>query len=270
MISINGIKSSSLFLVALMGSMTAASLFISKKKRQITSENSIEKDQDDTNEDEEHTSSPNTVIVTLPPWAQTKMIEEYSKTSYPTDEDKMRLAISISHINSLIEKTGGPFGAAIFYKSQLIAIGMNQVVNLSNSTLHGETVAIQMAQKQCGTFSLLQWSPPASCIPIEREEEEEEKKMDERKKPPVLELFTSCDPCAMCLGATLWSGVGRLVCGATKNDAMAIGFDEGPVFEESYRYLEDRGIEVKRGVLQKEAAKVLQEYGKQGIIYNRE
>ena len=43
------------------------------------------------------------------------------------------------------------------------------------------------------------------------------------------ELFTSCEPCAMCLGASLWSGVKRMVCGATKDDAQAIGFDEGKV-----------------------------------------
>ena len=60
------------------------------------------------------------------------------------------------------------------------------------------------------------------------------------------ELVSSCEPCAMCLGATLWSGVRRLVTGATKADAEAIGYDEGPVFPESYAHLERRGIEVVR------------------------
>jgi tRNA(Arg) A34 adenosine deaminase TadA len=84
------------------------------------------------------------------------------------------------------------------------------------------------------------------------------------------ELFTSCEPCAMCLGATLWSGVARIVCGATKDDAQSIGFDEGPVFEESYRHLERAGIKVTRNVLRAEAAKVLQRYGGGGCgpIYN--
>lgn len=72
----------------------------------------------------------------------------------------------------------------------------------------------------------------------------------------------------MCLGATLWSGVTRLVCGATKADASTIGFDEGPVFEESYKHLEEAGIEVKRKVLRQEAAAVLENYGKIGVIYN--
>jgi len=83
------------------------------------------------------------------------------------------------------------------------------------------------------------------------------------------ELFTSCEPCAMCLGATLWSGVSRLVCGATKDDAQAIGFDEGPVYEESYRHLEKCGVGVTRNVLTEEAAGVLRRYGNSGLIYNR-
>jgi len=83
------------------------------------------------------------------------------------------------------------------------------------------------------------------------------------------ELVTSCEPCAMCLGATLWSGVQRLVCGATRDDAERIGFDEGPVFAESYAYLERRGIAVVRQVLRAEAADVLDQYLRSsGIVYN--
>nr|MBA3258060.1 nucleoside deaminase [Gemmatimonadales bacterium] len=78
-----------------------------------------------------------------------------------------------------------------------------------------------------------------------------------------------CEPCAMCLGATLWSGVRRLVCGATREDAAALGFDEGPVFPESYAYLESRGIEVIRSVLREDAAAVLDLYQRSGgPIYN--
>jgi tRNA(Arg) A34 adenosine deaminase TadA len=72
----------------------------------------------------------------------------------------------------------------------------------------------------------------------------------------------------MCLGATLWSGVSRIVCAATKVDAEAIGFNEGPVFDASYDHLREAGIEVKKSVLQKEAAEVLRNYGANGLIYN--
>jgi len=122
---------------------------------------------------------------------------------------------------------------------------MNSVVRLNNCTLHGEMVAFMMAQHRLGSFTL---SAPGH---------------------PAHELVTSCEPCAMCLGATLWSGVRRLVYGATREDASRLQFDEGPVFPESYRYLESRGIEVVRGVLRDEAAEVLERYrAKSGPIYN--
>lgn len=73
----------------------------------------------------------------------------------------------------------------------------------------------------------------------------------------------------MCLGGTLWSGVKRLVCAATAADARAIGFDEGPVFEQSYQYLRDAGVEVVLEVQRAAAAAVLQHYlHAGGTIYN--
>jgi tRNA(Arg) A34 adenosine deaminase TadA len=87
---------------------------------------------------------------------------------------------------------------------------------------------------------------------------------------PTHELFSSCEPCAMCLGATLWSGVTRLVFAATREDATRLNFDEGPVFPESYRYLADRGITVERGRLREEATAVFDLYLERGgPIYNR-
>lgn len=59
-----------------------------------------------------------------------------------------------------------------------------------------------------------------------------------------------------------------MVCAATKSDAEAIGFDEGPVFPESYDALEKAGIRVSRNVLREDGAKVLQKYGETGVIYN--
>jgi tRNA(Arg) A34 adenosine deaminase TadA len=73
----------------------------------------------------------------------------------------------------------------------------------------------------------------------------------------------------MCLAAVLWGGVRRVVSGAAGDDARQLDFDEGPVFTETYRYLEDRGIEIVRGVLADEARAVLTLYrDRGGPIYN--
>jgi tRNA(Arg) A34 adenosine deaminase TadA len=221
------------------------------------------------------------VMVTLPSWAIASS-EEYFSRRYMSDEEMMSLAIHLSDRN-ITEGTGGPFGAAIFERHEgrgagsyctLVSIGMNRVVTLGNSTLHGETVAIQLAQRRVGSYTLrldegggdgsgdegLYW---------DEGNEHQPSNQPTSKRQRQFELFTSCEPCAMCLGATLWSGVTRIVCGATKDDAQSIGFDEGPVFEESYKHLEKAGIQVTRNVLRAEAAKVLQRYGCGcGPIYN--
>ena len=73
----------------------------------------------------------------------------------------------------------------------------------------------------------------------------------------------------MCLGATLWSGVRRVLCGATRDDALRLDFDEGPVFDASYDYLAERGVEVVRERRRAEAAEVLALYRRRaGVIYN--
>jgi len=170
-----------------------------------------------------------------------------SRTSvYRDDAAKMRLAIAVARAN-VEHDTGGPFGAAVFEKEsgRLVAVGMNSVVRLNNCTLHGEMVAFMMAQRVVGAYSLNAPNLPAH------------------------ELFTSCEPCAMCLGATLWSGVKRVVYGAGREDASKLQFEEGPVFPASYKYLEDRGIEIVRDVLRDEARAVLELYRtKNGKIYN--
>ena len=166
---------------------------------------------------------------------------------YVSDEDKMDLAVNLSREN-VLQATGGPFGAAVFdsQSGKVLSVGMNQVVMLNNSTLHAEVVAIMFAQALLSSYNL------------------------NAQGMPKCELFTSCEPCCMCLGATLWSGVSRLVCAATKDDASRIGFDEGPVYENSYEYLISRGIEVKRQVRREEAVKVFDLYVENGgIIYNR-
>jgi tRNA(Arg) A34 adenosine deaminase TadA len=183
------------------------------------------------------------VLVDVPSWIDECV--EWGRL-YAGDEARMRLAIELSRQN-VLRGTGGPFGAAIFERATgaLLSVGVNSVVRLNNSTLHGEMVAIMMAQHRLGSYTLA-GSSEASY-----------------------ELFSSCDPCAMCLGAVLWSGLKRMVTGADRDDATALSFEEGPVFPQSYTYLEERGVAINRGVLRQEAAAVLELYRRQGgQIYN--
>lgn len=183
------------------------------------------------------------VRVAYPDWVASVVDWE---RPYTTDVEKMRLAIHLSREN-VARGTGGPFGAAIVESAtgRLVSVGVNSVVRLHNAALHGEMVAFMMAQRRVGSFSLAAPGLPAH------------------------ELITSCDPCAMCLGAILWSGVKRVVCGAAREDATRLCFDEGPVFPESYRYLENRGIAFVREVCRDEAREVLEDYRRNaGVIYN--
>ena len=166
--------------------------------------------------------------------------------AYETDVAKMKLAVSLSAHN-VEQGTGGPFGAVVFRTdtNRVVAAGVNGVARERNSVMHAEVLALMLAEQAVGAYSL------------------------QGEGRPAHELVTSCDPCAMCLGAILWSGVTRVVCGASREDANRIGFDEGPVFPESYRYLETRGIMVVHGVLRAEAGAVLDAYGTGGgLIYN--
>ena len=123
-------------------------------------------------------------------------------------------------------------------------------------------VAIQLAQKKMGSFSLNMMNDKVDC-------EKDTSYQPRQQRRRQFELFTSCEPCAMCLGATLWSGVSRIVCAATKDDAQSIGFDEGPVYESSYAHLESCGVQVTKGVMREEAQQVLRKYAESGLIYNR-
>jgi tRNA(Arg) A34 adenosine deaminase TadA len=183
------------------------------------------------------------VTIDCPSWV--KDIAKLDEV-HASDEGRMRVAIRMSREN-VTRGTGGPFGAAIFERKsgKLVAVGMNSVVRLHNCTLHGEMVAFMMAQQRVKSFTL---SAPGM---------------------PEHDLFTSCEPCAMCLGAALWSGVKRIVMGAAREDATKLNFEEGPVFPESYTYLEERGIEIVRHVLRDEARQVLEAYRSGGgRIYN--
>lgn len=184
------------------------------------------------------------VELRLPGWIE-EFVPDPDQT-YPTPEDRMRLAVELSREN-VRRGTGGPFGAAIFERDtgRLVAPGVNLVVTEGCSVFHAEMVAIMVAQQKMGSFDL-----GAEGLSVH-------------------ELVASTEPCAMCLGATPWSGVLGLLCGARDGDAGAIGFDEGPKPPRWMDRLEERGITVTRDVLRKEAVAVLRQYAVTGgEIYN--
>jgi len=163
-----------------------------------------------------------------------------------TAEARMDVAVTLAREN-VAHGTGGPFGAVVYdlASGRPVAAGVNLVEQARNAVLHAEVVALMFAQSALDRYSL--HAP---------------------ELPPHV-LTTSCEPCAMCLGAVLWSGIQALECGATRDDALRIGFDEGPVFPASYDYLEARGVQVRRGVRRAEAAAILKTYRRSGgIIYN--
>jgi tRNA(Arg) A34 adenosine deaminase TadA len=183
------------------------------------------------------------ITISLPDWVASAVDLD---AVYGSDEERMGLAVELSRQN-VLRGTGGPFGAVVFERASgsVVGVGVNSVVRLNNCTLHGEVMALMHAQARLGSFSLRSAAGPEH------------------------ELVTSCEPCAMCLGAALWSGATRLVCGAHRDDARRLSFEEGPVFPESYAYLEARGVEIVHGVLRDEANAVLELYrARKGTIYN--
>jgi len=183
------------------------------------------------------------LVIDVPEWVDEAAVPG---RTFPDDQDKMALVIRLAEEN-VARGDGGPFGAAVFEigSRRVVAAGVNLVVRGSNCVLHAEMVALMFAQQRVGSFTLRSPGRPAH------------------------ELVTSCEPCAMCLGATLWSGVSRLVIGAERDDAMAVGFEEGPVFAESYAYIAERGVETVRGVRRAEAAGLLRAYRDAGgLVYN--
>lgn len=182
------------------------------------------------------------VELRLPPWISDVVSEG---GAYPDPGSRMALAVELAR-NNVERGTGGPFGAAVFDREagRLVAPGVNLVMSAGCSVAHAEIVAIMFAQKVEGTFDL---------------------GSDGRD----YELFTSTEPCAMCLGAVPWSGVRHLVCAARDEDARAIGFDEGTKVADWEESLTRRGISVRRDVGRAEASVVLREYAERGgEIYN--
>lgn len=181
--------------------------------------------------------------IQLPDWAREFANALVGKT-FVDDRARMHLAVHLSKQN-VEQKTGGPFGAAIFdtKDNTLLSLGVNLVPSANCSVLHAEMVAIMLAQAELNTFDL--------------------------SAKGKYELFSSTEPCAMCLGAIPWSGVTRVVTAATEEDAEAIGFNEGHKPAEGINVLKQNGIEVLTKLLRTNASDVLKQYAKsEGKIYN--
>ena len=181
------------------------------------------------------------VEVVLPGW-----VSEHGGSCLPTRHDRMRYVVDLARSN-VVYGTGGPFAAAVIATSTgaVRSVGVNLVVAGANSTAHAEMVALQLAQADLGRYDLA--GAPGGPY----------------------ELVSSVEPCTMCLGALVWSGVQTLVCGASDGDARAIGFDEGPKPPDWVSALHQRGIAVHREVLRLDAAAVLRAYAEGGgTIYN--
>ena len=116
----------------------------------------------------------------------------------------MRQAIQLAIDN--IKNGGGPFGAVIVKDGKVIATGVNRVTANNDPTAHAEITAIRQACEKLGTFSL------EGC-----------------------DIYSSCEPCPMCLGAIYWAHLDHLYYGANKHDAAAAGFDDQFIYEELER-----------------------------------
>jgi tRNA(Arg) A34 adenosine deaminase TadA len=163
-----------------------------------------------------------------------------------SETERMRYVIELSRRN-VLERTGGPFGAAVFEcdSGRLVAAGVNRVEALSFSGAHAEVIALLLAQERLATYDLGAEGLPRHV------------------------LVSSAQPCLMCAGAVLWSGVVRLVYAATKGDVeRVLGFDEGFLPRGWQRKLRRRGIVVSPCLLRQEARAVLELYRERdGLIY---
>ncbi len=140
-----------------------------------------------------------------------------------TSEELMRKAIVLAEEN--VANGGGPFGAVIARNGEIIATGVNRVTAEHDPTAHAEVSAIRAACKKLGTFDL------SGC-----------------------EIYTSCEPCPMCLGAIYWAHIDKMYYGNDKADAKRIGFDDSFIYEEIALSPESRRLSSER-MLKDEAAK---------------
>src|SRR6202790_3534316 len=127
----------------------------------------------------------------------------------------MARAIELS-IKNVLKGSGGPFGAVVVKGGEIIAEGVNCVTSTNDPTAHAEIVAIRDACKKLDSFEL------SRC-----------------------EIYTSCEPCPMCLGAIYWARPDRVFYAATAGDATAAGFDDSFIYEELKLVAGERRIPVE-------------------------
>jgi len=184
--------------------------------------------------------------VSLPEWA----IQEQARlpSHIPSLEERMRIVIRFSGLN-IEYQTGGPFAAGVFERDsgRLIVIGVNRVIPSNVSSAHAEIVALSLAQQQI----LHNWDLGSDPL-------------------AAFQLVVNWRPCAMCYGATLWSGIrSLLVAGSDDACERITGFDEGPLHPEWQEELAKRGIEFQDGMLYKEAVEVFKIFrDRGGRVYN--
>lgn len=187
------------------------------------------------------------LTIRLPEWVPAMLPPPGHR--FASEEETMALVIALARRNG--ENGGGPFAAAVVSMAtgQLVAPGVNQVVASRWSGAHAEIMALALAQKSLGTYNLAAAAATTGG--------------------DGYALFSSAEPCAMCLGAIPWSGVAKLVVAARDEDVRAIGFDEGLKPARWIEAFRRRGIQVRRDVLREEAVDVLRLYrDAEGVIYN--
>ncbi|MFP4556379.1 MAG: nucleoside deaminase [Bacteroidales bacterium] len=138
-------------------------------------------------------------------------------------KEYMQEAIKLSIEN--IDNNGGPFGAVIVKDGKVIAKGANRVTCSNDPTAHAEIVAIREAAKNLNDFNL------SGCT-----------------------IYSSCEPCPMCLAAIYWARIDTIFYGNTKTDAKEIGFDDSFIYDEIKLPVEKRRIRTER-ILENEAIK---------------
>jgi len=130
------------------------------------------------------------------------------------DNPFMARAIQLS-LDNVVSGQGGPFGAVVVKNDRIVAEGINRVTASNDPTAHAEVVAIRSACAKLGTFVL------KGC-----------------------EIYTSCEPCPMCLGAIYWAHISRIYFGNVAAEASKIGFDDSFIYHEFAQPLTQRSIPI--------------------------